>query len=500
MKALIYTRVSTKEQAEKGFSLDAQKKACREFGENTGYAVDRVFVEEGESAKTRDRTQLKKLIGYSVHNKKEVSALIIWKFDRLARNLSDQIELLKGFAELGIRVLSATENNEDSSVGKLMRNIIGSFSQYENDLKSERTVIGMKQALREGRWVWRAPTGYKRVFVPGGRSEIIPSGESKYITEAFELLGSTLCKQVEIVQKLKTNGFSKITQSLLNKILRNPLYAGLIKTEFFDDFIEATHEPLISKDLYYRVQSILDGKKPSLTPKSRCHPDFPLRRFIRCPNCSTKLTGGKSRGRLGKKYGYYWCYKKGCSLSIKAGDLEANFYAYLKTFQPKDEILDLFEETVIDVWKTRQSEQIKLHYRSEKAISELTERRGKIENLMIAGKINEETYRRKFEEVKQEILTKQVALSETAVKLNDVEACLAYCKYFIANIADLWLNSNHILKQRFQTLLFPDIITYKENGSFEPTVTALIFSHLGNKTPDEYKMATPTGFEPVLRA
>ncbi|MFC1546382.1 recombinase family protein [bacterium] len=146
--AIIYCRVSTKEQAETGFSLESQESECRKFALNNKYEVDKVFIERGESAKTTDRTQLIKLIKYAVEKRKNINALIIWKFDRLARNLDDQIELLKKFKGLNIRTLSVTENNEDNSTGKLMRNIIGSFAQYENDIKSERTVKGMQQALR----------------------------------------------------------------------------------------------------------------------------------------------------------------------------------------------------------------------------------------------------------------------------------------------------------------------------------------------------------------
>jgi DNA invertase Pin-like site-specific DNA recombinase len=152
MNAIIYYRVSTKEQAEKGFSLEAQEDKCRRFAESNGYTINKVFVERGESAKTQNRTQLGNLIRYTVQHKKNLSALIIWKFDRLARNLGDQIDLLKNFNTMGIMVLSATENNEDSSFGKFMRNMMGSVNQFENDVRRDRTINGMQQAVKEGRW------------------------------------------------------------------------------------------------------------------------------------------------------------------------------------------------------------------------------------------------------------------------------------------------------------------------------------------------------------
>ena len=89
MKCIIYSRVSTKEQAEQGYSLEAQEKECQKSASNNGFEVDRVFVERGESAKTQNRTELQKLIKYAVENKRKLSSMVIWKYDRLARNLSD---------------------------------------------------------------------------------------------------------------------------------------------------------------------------------------------------------------------------------------------------------------------------------------------------------------------------------------------------------------------------------------------------------------------------
>ena len=86
MKSVIYTRVSTIEQAEKGFSLGGQEKECRRFAQQNSFEVVKVFVERGESAKTQDRTQLLKLIKYAIENKKHLSCLVVWKLDRFARN------------------------------------------------------------------------------------------------------------------------------------------------------------------------------------------------------------------------------------------------------------------------------------------------------------------------------------------------------------------------------------------------------------------------------
>ncbi len=494
MKAIIYCRVSTIEQAEKGYSLEGQEKDCKKFALNYGYEVDKVFIERGESAKTQNRTELQKLIKYSFENRKNLSFLIIWKYDRLARNMSDHMELINYFSKLNIRILSVTENNEESSTGKLTRNMIGVISQFENDLRSERTANGMKQAIQQGRWCWKAPIGYKYNRDNLNKPIIEPSDESKYVIEAFEMAGSALYKQTDIVEKLKKIGFKRVSKNIVNRILRNPLYAGLIKVEWFPEFIPAIHKPIITKETFFNVQNILNGKKPSIVHKSRNHPDFPLRNYIRCPECGEKLTGGWSKGR-NAKYPYYHCRTKGCSLNIRKEVLENNFYNYLKTFQPENDILELFEAIVIDVWKNRHEERIKEQKGYETELKNLKNKKDKLLELLIKGTLDDETYKTKVFEVDNEIMTKQIEVNDTGIEINDIEACLNYCKFFLRNIADLWLNADLNLKQRFQTLIFPDKI-YINQDTFRTAVTALIFKELQVKNHPESLLVAPSGFEP----
>ena len=499
MKVIIYCRVSTKEQADKGYSLGAQEVACRKYALNNGYEVDKVFVERGESAKTQNRTQLQKLIKYSVGNKKELFALIVWKYDRFARNLSDQMELCKNFASLGIRVLSATENNEDNSVGKLMRNIIGSFAQYENDVRSERTKQGMLGAIKQGRWCWRAPVGYKRIQEAHGKSLLNPDEKSHFIVKVFELAETGLYKQSDIVQILRKQGFTQLSKSLVNRVLRNYLYAGLIKVDWLPEPVEAIHKPLVSKETFFKVQMMLDGKRPSIVTKVKNHPDFPLRNYIRCSKCSSKLTGGWSTGRKGVKYPYYRCTTKGCSLNVKKSLLEGSFYDFLKGYQPDVKVLRLFEQIIIDVWQTKHEErQLGLSRLTDELIK-LEEKQKRIEDLIIDRVFDEETYKQKNQEIRNEIMVKKIELNEGKIETDDVKACVEYCKYVLGNLADLWANGDLTLKQRFQSFIFPDKIYF--NGKiFRTTKTATIFGQLRSESLPEYCLASPRGFEPLLPA
>ena len=495
MKSIIYCRVSTKDQADTGYSLEAQRKECTKFALNNDLEVDKIFIERGESAKTQDRTKLLEMIEYSVKNKKKLSALIIWKYDRLARNLSDQTELVKNFSQLNIRVLSVTENNENSSMGNLMRNIIGSFAQFENDVKSERTIIGMKQAIQEGRYCGPAPTGYSNSRDKLNKAILILNDESKYIEEAYLLAEKGIYKQTDIVIKLKKKGFKRINNSLLNRILRNPVYCSLIKTKWFPEPIPAKHMPIIPQELFYKVQAILDNKKPNIKPQLRNHPDFPLRNFLRCDKCGEKLTASWCKGRS-KKYPYYHCRTKGCSNNVRKAILEEEFYQYLKNFQPEEEVLNLFEEIVLDVWKTKNQESFKEVQRLEKELKEVKIKKERIKELVIEGTFNDKDYKEETQKVNNDILVKQIELNENKIDADDSESCINFCKYFICNIADLWRNADLDLKQRFQKMIFPEKISYKK-GRFRTTKIALIFKAFDGKSSPNYYLAPRVGFEPT---
>jgi len=498
MNAIIYCRVSTKEQAESGFSLDAQEKSCREFANKNGYEVIKVFIEKGESAKTQDRTELQKLIKYVINKKKHITAIIIWKYDRLTRNLSDQTELVKNFSKLNVRVLSTTENNEENSTGKLMRNIIGSFAQYENDVKSERTISGMKQACKDGRWCWPAPIGYKNTRDSSNKPLIVPTEDSVYIKKIFELASLDIYKQTEILELLKNEGFNPISKNMLNRLLRNPLYCGLIKVKWFDEYLEAIHEPIVSKELFFKVQNLINDKYNLHSGKLRNHPDFPLRNFVMCPSCEVKFTGGWSTGRKGRKYAYYNCRTRGCSFNIKREVLEVRFLEFLKEIQPKRELINLFQAIANDVWNQNKLDSMKLKRKLAAQIKSLKDRRNKVEELLINGTFDEQIYKRKSEELNHEILSNEISLQEYNNEIEEVGRYIEFCKYFLNNVSEIWLKGDINLRRKVQNLIFPDRI-YFENEEFRTTEIAPVFNLLKGNNINKFNLVAPTGFEPVFQ-
>ena len=146
MSGIIYTRVSSREQADNNTSLDQQAKACLEHARKQKVLIseDRIFREEGESAKVANRTELSRLFEYVLRNKGKIDTLYIWKIDRLSRNLSDYYSIKVLLSRLGIRIVSVTEPIDDDPVGRFLEAILAAAAQFDNDIRAVRTVGGMR--------------------------------------------------------------------------------------------------------------------------------------------------------------------------------------------------------------------------------------------------------------------------------------------------------------------------------------------------------------------
>jgi site-specific DNA recombinase len=183
--AVIYVRVSTKEQTE-NLSLPTWLKACEEYCERQAFKVLARFREEGESAKTADRTELQKLLQFCRKNKGTVQFVVVFNLTRFAREKYDHFALRAHLKSLGISLRSATEPIDDTSTGKLMEGVLAAFAQCDDDVRSERTRGGMKAALELGRWTFLAPLGYLNAPRSTGKSLVADPERAPMVRCAFQ--------------------------------------------------------------------------------------------------------------------------------------------------------------------------------------------------------------------------------------------------------------------------------------------------------------------------
>ena len=237
-------------------------------------------------------------------------------------------------------------------------------------------------------------------------------------------------------------------------------------------------EPLISEELFYRVQAVLSGRVPSTTPQQRAHPDFPLRGFVHCSSCGRGLTGSWSKGRS-EYYAYYHC-RPGCrAVNVTKAKLEGLFADELALLQPSPGYMRLLKEFVLQIWKARKAtvrDELANAERVAKAIQEKLDRLD--EAFLFERSIDIETYDRHAEKLREELTLARIDRHSGQLEELDVEGILAFAERVLPRAADLWVQASLEQRQRFQQLFFPDGIAFDEKSFVGTRVTAPAFSYL----------------------
>src|SRR5689334_12688593 len=288
--AIIYIRVSTKEQTE-NLSLPTQLRVCEEYCRREGFEILERFSEEGESAKTTDRRELQRMLAYCRSNKGKVHFLVVFNLTRFARDKYDHFALRSHLQSLGISLRSATEPIDDTSTGKLMEGVLAAFAQFDNDVRSDRTRAGMKAALELGRWVFLAPIGYLNAPRAMGKSLMHDPERAPLVRRAFEEYATGQHTKEQLLKRARTGGLTNrrgkpLTSQAIGVLLRNQLSAGIVVVPGHGvrgkpgDF-----EPLVPVVLFYGVQAILPGRPPGAARQQGAHPVGPRRGFGVCNWC-----------------------------------------------------------------------------------------------------------------------------------------------------------------------------------------------------------------------
>lgn len=311
-KAVIYARVSSKEQEQEGYSIPAQLKLLNEYAEKHNFEVVQEFT-DNETAKKVGRTNFGNMLKFLKKNK-SVNTIIVEKTDRLYRNFKDytiiddskfEIHLVKENAILG-------ENSKSSE--KFVHGINVLMAKRYIDNLSEEVKKGHRQKAEQGEYPGKPPFGYYRL---NHKKILINQDEAKYVKRAFELYSEQNLSLSVVIDRLNEEGFiyksnkPKIGKSNLDVMMKNVFYIGQFK--FKERIYEGIHEPIIDKQVFYNVQKAFkkDNKPETSTQRS-----FAFTGMIKCAECGSAITAEIKKG----KYIYYHCtgWHKNCSMKKKS--------------------------------------------------------------------------------------------------------------------------------------------------------------------------------------
>lgn len=460
---MIYCRVSTKEQVEEGNSLVTQEKNCREYALKNGFEIVAIFIEQGESAKTADRTELKKLMSFCAVKKNNIQAIIAYKIDRISRNTDDYSQIRLLLKRYGVEIKSTSEFFEDTPAGRFMENIIANVAQFDNDVRAERSTGGMRDAVREGRYVWMAPYGYSNVRVDG-KATIAPNRFGPVLRQAFEQIVLTKQPADEVRRSLITRGLVNISgnplsKSIFHRALKNKLYTGWI--EKFGECHKGSFEPLVSEELFNQVQLIISGKQSKSKFYTIESPDFPLRRFFHHPS-GRMLSGGWSKGRK-KKYPYYLIHK--FNINIKKEVLEDTFKSWLNQFKMDIEYFEKLKTLVkakLDKGVENRGVEIKkLHER----VTELKEKQALLIEKNIEGVISNELCKERIAAIDTDLFQIKQAITDMSITTINYTNALNIIRDIIISPGEVWQRASFAMKIKLQWFYFPHGIEFDGNES-----------------------------------
>lgn len=368
----LYIRVSTTEQAEHGYSIDAQEQALRQYCEANNRIVYKVYCDRGISgSSTEKRYELQRMRNDAKHGL--FNEVLVWKTNRLARRNLDLLQIVEDLTNQQIGFRSITENKYDTTTpqGIFQLQIMGAVSELDRNNILENAKMGLKQRARTGKHNARAPIGYKVVILSQSsrkrdtRIEIVPE-EAALVQRIFDQFASGRGLR-SIANSLNSDGHrtkrgNPFSICAISDILDNPFYVGKIQYLKFQDWskmrrkgknghpivADGIHEPIINDDLWQKVKFL--RRQKSVVSEKRFHGDLLLTGLIRCPACGAAMTGSRTnnkdkQGNLVPRF-YYSCStmrSKGAVIckanSIRKHDAETYIFDRLKEVLIKPHIL-----------------------------------------------------------------------------------------------------------------------------------------------------------------
>ena len=510
--AIIYTRVSTDEQANKGFSLPHQKSVLELYCQHKGINILRHFREDF-SAKNFDRPSFNELLSYIKVNRKSIDALLFTRWDRFSRNQEEAYRIIREFKNMGIDV-NAIEQPLDLSQpdSKVMLAVYLVIPEVENDKNSTRTKEGLRRAMKEGCFVGLAPYGYINYRNPEGKSTLAIREEiAPTIRNAFFDYSMGVLSAEEIRKKYYHNGL-KITKASIHNLLKNPVYCGkiLIKEWKKEDeiIVDGLHPPIIDDNTFDIVQRIINGKhKAKIHKFSEIDEHLPLRGYLECSKCGRTLTGSASRGGSGIRHFYYHCQPK-CKERFRADNANKVFEELLNEFVIQQDVLELYKEILNETFSGEKRNR-ELRIRQIKAeLEKLSIRMESIEDKFFDDIIEHSTYNSVKRKTQKKMNDLQAELSNIKNMGKDLEEYLKLGISFLHGVDNLYKSSPSNIKKKIVGSIFPEKLVFLKNKyrtAFIDSFIALIiskhkpFKRLKIKTPHqndgESKKAPPLRLE-----
>jgi site-specific DNA recombinase len=326
--AVLYLRVSTASQVHtdydpEGISIPAQRVACQRKAEQMGLTIVGEYVEPGRSATTIEKRPVFQEMLQRTKTEQDVDYVIVYNLSRLNRNRVDDAKVLMLMRSLKVTLISAQENIDETPAGQLMHGILAAFNEYRSNSDGADISYKMGQKAKNGGTLGRAKFGYLNVREVIDNHEIrtvaLDPERAPYVQLAFELAATGDYTMERLADVLNERGLrmrpwgekrpaGPISANYLSRVLRDRYYIGMIT--YKGEEYQGRHEPLVSAELFAKVQGVLEERLPQPGSRQRVHHHY-LKGSLWCGRCHDKgvesrLILTKVKGH-GGEYWYFFC-------------------------------------------------------------------------------------------------------------------------------------------------------------------------------------------------
>ena len=458
----LYIRVSTDEQADKGYSQRNQEEMLRKYCCLHAIQVRKVIYED-HSAKTFNRPQWKALVLDLRKRKGGPDLVLFTKWDRFSRNAGDAYQMINVLRKLGAEP-QAIEQPLDLSIpeNKMMLAFYLAAPEVENDRRALNVFHGMRRARKEGRYMGLAPIGYINRTDPNGRKYIAPDEpQADIIRWSFEELAAGQYITEQIWKMAKAKGF-KGTRSLFWFAIRNPVYCGKIFIPKHKDeesrFVKGQHEPIIPESLFYEVQDILDGRGRKYRLKTVATVSLPLRGFLLCPLCGKVLSGSASRGRH-KYYAYYHCFGD-CAHRFRADPVNDLLTTELKKYTPNPKWQPILKSFLYKAYHQQTGRNNDDKKQLTDHIKDLEGKLSKARDLLLSDQIDPADYRAMKAECEERLNRLQVKLTALTDQPGNFEAIIKKGLDNLFHLSEIYETGSIMEKRQVIGSVYPEKLTF----------------------------------------
>ena len=516
-RALIYLRVSTKDQAEagrdvEGYSIPAQREACRRRAETLDADVADEFVDRGESARSSDRPELQRMLTHvSDHS---IDYLIVHKVDRLARNRSDDVTIHMALQAAGVRLVSCSENIDETPSGMLLHGIMSSIAEfYSRNLASE-VIKGSVQKAKAGGTISKAPCGYVNVRkVVNGREvravDIDPQ-RGPLMRFAFEAYSGGDWTIRDLLEELTQRGLTptpgpnkpskRLAVSHVRRRLRRPDYTGWRRYKGVE-YPNGQHEALVDDATWQKVQDQLDAKGRS-GEKRRKHHHY-LKGTVFCGDCGSRLIVSRATNRHGTTYPYFICVgrqqkRTACAqAAILISEVEDLVAQHYRTIQPSQKTLSELRDLIVEELAVQRDESETERSAGQRRIRKLQDERKKLLEAHYADAIGLDLLKSEQTRITRELEQTETRLDAVDVAYDTVKTNLDHALTFVGDWTRAYRTAEGDIRRQLNQSIF-EKIWIDDTGMITSRFTEPFRTLLGDdvRVPARIRAEEKTGAEP----